>query len=94
MSGGLRCVWVIFLRAGAVLPFICDSVSCELGLKETTEPTGGTQHREYWGGPANGQPFMLGRLSPGERMLFDQMMANKNKHDCFQSHIAIIRPER
>ena len=30
-------------------------VSCELGLKETTEPTGGTQHREYWGGPTNGQ---------------------------------------
>ena len=31
------------------------AVSCELGLKETTEPTGGTQHREYWGGPTNGQ---------------------------------------
>ena len=29
------------------------SVSCELGLKETTEPTGGTQHREYGGGPTN-----------------------------------------
>ena len=27
----------------------------ELGLIETTEPTGGTQHREYWGGPTNGQ---------------------------------------
>ena len=31
------------------------SVSCELGLKETTEPTGGTQKGEYWGGPTNGQ---------------------------------------
>ena len=31
------------------------AVSCELGLIETTEPTGGTQHREYWGGPTNGQ---------------------------------------
>ena len=30
-------------------------VSCELGLIETTGPTGGTQHREYWGGPTNGQ---------------------------------------
>ena len=28
-------------------------MSCELGLKETTEPTGGSQHREYWGGPTN-----------------------------------------
>ena len=38
------------------------SVSCELGLIETTGPTGGTQHREYWGGPANGQavPFVTG----------------------------------
>ena len=27
----------------------------ELGLIETTEPTGGTQHREYWGGLTNGQ---------------------------------------
>ena len=31
------------------------AVSCELGLIETTEPTEGTQHREYWGGPTNGQ---------------------------------------
>ena len=31
------------------------AVSCELGLKETTAPTGGSQHREYWGGPTNGQ---------------------------------------
>jgi hypothetical protein len=31
------------------------AVSCELGLKEATGPTGGTQHREYWGGPANGR---------------------------------------
>ena len=30
-------------------------MSCELGLKDTTEPTGGTQHREHWGGPTNGQ---------------------------------------
>ena len=30
-------------------------MSCELGLKETTEPTGGTQNREYWGGPTNGR---------------------------------------
>ena len=29
----------------------CAAVSCELGLIETTGPTGGTQHREYWGGP-------------------------------------------
>ena len=25
-------------------------MSCELGLKETTEPTGGTQNRDYWAG--------------------------------------------
>ena len=25
----------------------------ELGLKETTGPAGGSQHREYWGGPTN-----------------------------------------
>ena len=36
---------------GSVTP----SVSCELGLIETTEPTGGTQKGEYWGGPTNGQ---------------------------------------
>ena len=29
-------------------------VSCELGSKETTEPTGGSQHRKYLGGPTNG----------------------------------------
>ena len=38
-------------------------VSCELGLKETTEPTGGTQLREYWGGPTNGQSVFSLRLS-------------------------------
>ena len=34
-----------------------SSVSCKLGLIETTEPTGGSQHRdrEYWGGPTNGR---------------------------------------
>ena len=31
------------------------AVSCELGLKEATGPTGGTQHREYWGGPTYGR---------------------------------------
>ena len=36
--------------------FLTDyAVSCELGLIETTGPTGGTQHREHWGGPTNGQ---------------------------------------
>ena len=30
-------------------------MSCELGSKETTGPTGGSQHREYWGGPTNGR---------------------------------------
>ena len=30
-------------------------MSCELGLKQTTGPTGGTQHREHWGGPTNGR---------------------------------------
>ena len=30
-------------------------MSCELGLIETTEPTGGTQKGEYLGGPTNGQ---------------------------------------
>ena len=33
----------------------CSKVSCELGSIETTEPTGGTQKGEYWGGPTNGQ---------------------------------------
>jgi hypothetical protein len=27
-------------------------------------------------------------------MFFDPMMTNINKHDCFQNHIIIIRPER
>ena len=31
------------------------ALSCELGCKETTEPTGGSQRREYWGGPTNGR---------------------------------------
>ena len=31
------------------------AVSCKLGLIETTGPTEGSQHRVYWGGPANGQ---------------------------------------
>ena len=30
-------------------------MSCELGFKETTEPTGGTQNREHRGGPTNGR---------------------------------------
>ena len=33
-------------------------MSCELVLKQTAEtnpPTGGTQHREYWGGPTTGR---------------------------------------
>ena len=42
-------------RVVPVSPHILYAVSCELGLKETTEPTGGTQQGEYWGGPTNGQ---------------------------------------
>ena len=31
------------------------AVRCKLSLKEITEPTGGTQSREHWGGPTNGR---------------------------------------
>ena len=34
-------------------------MSCELGSIVTTEPTEGTQHREYWGGPTNCQAAAL-----------------------------------
>ena len=30
-------------------------VSCELVFNKTTGPTGGSQNREYWGGPTYGQ---------------------------------------
>ena len=33
-------------------------------------------------------------ISHISRMFFDPMMTNINKHDCFQNHITIIRPER
>ena len=29
-------------------------MSCELGSIKRTGPTGGSQHREHWGGPNNG----------------------------------------
>ena len=38
-----------------LLSFGSILVSCELGLKETTGPTGGTQKGECRGGPTNGQ---------------------------------------
>ena len=43
-------------------------------------------------GTLRGDPRPAARC--GERMLFDPMMTNINKHDCFQNHIIIIRPER
>ena len=42
-------------------PLCSKSVSCELGFIETTKPTGGTQHREYSGGPTNGQAAVCRR---------------------------------
>ena len=52
---GPKSVLALSRMSSAVRFILAVPVSCELGLIETTGPTGGTQHREYWGGPANGQ---------------------------------------
>ena len=46
---------LMFFFSTMMLDLAWGPVSCELGLIETTEPTGGTQNREHWGGPTNGR---------------------------------------
>ena len=42
---------------------LLTAVICELGVKGTTEPTGGTQKRKCWGGPTNGRAAACRRLA-------------------------------
>ena len=50
-------------------------VSCELGFKETTKPTGGTQNSEYWGGPTYGRAAAC-RRRPRRRVRLELKLAD------------------
>ena len=51
----LRLCLAPILLTGPSIGLTGRAESCELGPIETTEPTGGTQNREYWGGPIKGR---------------------------------------
>ena len=60
----------LLLQPGDGNPF--GLVSCELGSIETTELTGGSQPREYWGGPLMARQPPVVVVPGGERQVNSQ----------------------